>query len=161
MRLCTLLLMVAGFPSVAQANWTLNLGFHNPPGSSLGINFLYWATRWNFEAGLGWFDAKAQADDDSTAEEKKKKDEVSVALAGDLNIKYRFSSGSVAPYLQCGVSGGGGVSVGDKSDVGAGAGGPFAGVGIMFGSPRFYAYGVYNMWSKETGQAGAGLGFDI
>ena len=34
-------LMTSGVSGIALAEWTLNLGFHNPPGSSLGVNFLY------------------------------------------------------------------------------------------------------------------------
>ena len=110
---------------------------------------------------MGWFDAKTEADQTSAPDKKKKTGELNVALAGDLNIKYRLTSKSVAPYLQCGVSAGGGASVGNKNDVGASTGAPFAGVGLMFGSPRFFAYGAYNMWSQVTGQFQAGLGFKI
>ena len=39
--------------SIASANWTLNLGYRNPPNSRYGINFLYLGTKFGFELGIG------------------------------------------------------------------------------------------------------------
>jgi hypothetical protein len=147
--------------SSAWANWTLNLGYHNPPHAQVGINFLYWGSNWNFEAGIGWINAEAAADDDSTVEEKNEKDELSLAISGDLNVKYRFSSGGIAPYVQFGMAAAMGAAVGDENDAGAGLGSPFVGLGLMFGKPSLYAYAAYNFWSSEQGEPQAGIGFDI
>ena len=155
---------VMALSSPAKGEWTLNVGYHNPPGADVGVNLLYWGTRWNFEAGLGWIDAKTQTTKDkdtATNDNKKKTNEFSVALAGDLNIKYRLATGSVAPYLQCGMSAGVGASVGAQNNAGAGAGGPFGGFGLMFGHPHFYGYTAYNVWSQTSGQFQAGLGFGL
>ncbi len=145
----------------AEANWTLNLGYHNPLNSKLGINFLYWGSQWNFEIGLGWLDADASKDDETNSETKDD-DKVSFAAAGDLDVKYRFSTGNVAPYIQLGFGAGTGAQVGDKSDAGVGFGGPFVGLGLFFGKPALYAYvaGNYLIESKDNEFQG-GLGFDI
>jgi hypothetical protein len=129
--------------------------------SKLGINFLYWGSQWNFEIGLGWLDADATADDGSS-NTTNNEDKVSVAVAGDIDVKYRFGSGGIAPYLQLGIGAGSGVQVGDESNAGVGLGGPFAGGGLFFGKPNLYAYVAANylLESKVT-EVQAGLGFDI
>ncbi len=147
--------------SVAEANWTLNLGYHNPMNSKFGVNFLYWGSQWNFEVGIGWLDANAEADDDKD-EVDTDDDKVGVAAAGDINFKYRFSTGGIAPYLQLGMGASTGVEVGDDTDGGVGLGGPFVGGGLFFGKPAFYGYLALNLLieSKNT-EAQAGIGFDI
>ena len=45
------MMIVAGmcnfaFTDKAKANWTLNIGYQNPPGSSFGLNFLKFAGNW-------------------------------------------------------------------------------------------------------------------
>lgn len=147
--------------SPALANWTLNLGYHNPLNSKLGVNFLYWGSQWNFEIGVGWLDADAEADDDKN-EADKDDDKVSFSAAGDIDVKYRFSTGSVAPYVQFGFGAGTGAEVGDDTDAGVGIGGPFAGLGLFFGKPTLYGYlaGNYLLESKDTEFQG-GIGFDI
>lgn len=150
-----------GISSPARANWTLNLGYHNPLNSKIGFNFLYWGSQWNFEAGVGWLDADAEADDDE-GELDKDDDKVSVQAAGDIDIKYRFGSGGIAPYLQLGIGAGTGVEVGDDTGGGVGLGGPFVGAGLFFGKPQFHGYAALNLMteSKDT-EFQAGLGFDI
>lgn len=153
-------LMLTAIPE-ASANWTLNLGYHNPLNSQLGVNFLYWGSQWNFEIGIGWIDADAEADDDA-GEEDPDDDKVSFAAAGDIDIKYRFTTGSVAPYIQFGFGAGTGAEVGDDTDAGVGIGGPFAGLGLFFGKPQLYGYvaGNYLIESEDTEFQG-GIGFDI
>lgn len=162
-RLGFLMLMAAalGYSLPAEANWTLNLGYHNPLNSKIGVNFLYWGSQWNFEAGIGWLDADAEADDDA-GEADKDDDKVSVQAAGDIDVKYRFGSGGIAPYVQLGIGAGTGVEVGDDTGGGVGLGGPFVGAGLFFGKPNFYGYAALNLLteSKNT-EVQAGLGFDI
>jgi hypothetical protein len=154
--------MGLGVASPGYANWTLNLGYHNPMNADLGVNFLYWGSQWNFEIGIGWLDAKAKATDDADDEENDKDDDnVGLSLAGDLNVKYRFTTGGIAPYVQIGLGAWTGASVGDDTDAGADLGGPFAGLGLMFGKPNFYAYVAYNVNKAKDGQVQAGIGFDI
>lgn len=148
-------------PTPAFANWTLNIGHHNPLYSNLGVNFLYWGSQWNFELGIGWVDADAEADDDED-EEDKDDDHISAALAGDIDLKYRLTSGSISPYIQGGFAAYAGASVGDDTGADADLGGPFVGAGLFIGKPTFHVYvsGNYLLESEDT-QVQAGLGFDI
>ena len=160
-RLLAILLGVAGFiSSPLMANWTLNVGYHNPVNAKVGLNLLYWGSQWNFELGLGWVDASLRATDDKD-EQNKSNDAAAVAATGDINFKYRLSSGAIAPYIQAGLGASVGASVGDQGGVGANLGGPFIGLGLMFGKPNFYAYAAYNIGSSHDGQVQAGLGVDI
>ncbi|MCX6128150.1 MAG: hypothetical protein NTX25_03685 [Proteobacteria bacterium] len=156
-----LLILSSLASSPIYANWTFNLGYHNPMNAKFGLNLLYWGSQWNFEAGVGWFDGDVRATDDKN-ETNKDDDGVSVALAGDINFKYRFSTATVAPYLQIGLGASTGATVGDNNDAGANLGGPFIGAGLMLGKPNLYGYAAYNISSSQnSGQFQAGLGFDI
>jgi hypothetical protein len=148
--------------SPSYANWTLNLGYHNPMNADLGVNFLYWGSKWNFEVGIGWVDADAKATDDANDTATEKDDDgVGLALAGDLNVKYRFVNGAFAPYIQVGIGAWTSAAVGDQTDANADLGGPFAGIGLMIGKPNFYGYAAYNVDKNENDQVQAGIGFDI
>jgi hypothetical protein len=148
--------------SPGYANWTLNLGYHNPMNADLGVNFLYWGSQWNFEVGIGWVDADAKATDDANDTATEKDDDgVGLALAGDLNVKYRFMTGVFAPYVQVGIGAWTSAAVGDQTDANADLGGPFAGIGLMLGKPNFYGYAAYNVDKNENDQVQAGIGFDI
>ncbi len=140
--------------STAHANWTLNVGYQNPIVSTWGLNLLYIGSRWGFETGIGWIDAETGTDKNDDKDSK-----ASIHIAGDVDLKYFFSSGTARPFIQ----GGFGVGLGAQSEVGAGAGtgGGFAGVGILLGSPKLYGYGSYNLGSSENSFVQAGLGFDI
>lgn len=147
------------------ANWTLNIGYHNPPGSKVGVNFLYWNSPLMFEIGIGWIDVKALAEDedeDNAATDEKENDDLRVAVAGALNIKYLLSSGGIKPFLQLGVGAGSYVQAGDHNDLGAGVGGLYGGIGLLLGSPGFYAYASFNLHANSKDSfAQFGLGFDI
>ncbi len=153
-------ILMGSFGSPCLANWTLNLGYHNPMNANLGANFLYWGSQWNFEVGIGWVDANAKATDDKD-ETVKNDDNVGAAAAGDINVKYRFTTGGIAPYVQVGLGASTGASVGDNTDASANLGGPFAGLGLMFGKPALYGYIAYNLNSSRDGQFQGGIGFDI
>ena len=145
---CSLLLLA----SPAVADWTWNVGYHNPAGSTVGLNLLYLGPTFGFEAGLGWIDVRADSDDD-------KKTDGSFAAAGDVNLKYFVSSGKVRPYAQAGVAIGFGARTG--SGAGASTGGGFAGLGLLIGSPSFYGYGAYDLDGSRSAFVQAGLGFDL
>ena len=151
------------FPERADANWTLNLGYHNPPGATVGVNFLYLSSGWAFEIGIGWVDADAtdDEDDDSTNSSDDDEDSVTVRASGGLNFKYFLSGGGLRPYLQIGVGAGVGAKAGDDSGVGAGVGGGYGGLGILAGGRDLYVYGSYNIGSGSNGFLQAGFGFDI
>ena len=145
----------------ALANWTLNIGYHNPVHAQLGVNLLYWSDQWNFEIGLGWIDGQAEVDDD-TNEVRRDDDRIAVAGTGDIDFKYHFGRAGFAPYLQVGFGAGTSASVGDNTGAAAALGGSFAGLGLMLGKPGFYGYAAYNILiESEDMQVQAGLGFDI
>lgn len=145
--------------SAAWAGWTLNLGYHNPPGSLVGLNFLYLGSSFGFELGAGWLQFNTKDTDHSPSDNDK--DTAAFAILGDANIKYYFRPGtSVRPYIQGGMDAAIGGDVGKTTDLGAGIGGPFFGLGLFLGKPSFYGYGAVN-----TGQGGmfvqGGLGFGL
>ena len=151
------------------ANWTLNLGYQNPRPATYGVNFLYVGSQWGFEAGIGWIDVDAEADTDDEADEANDKDDeddeddendASLAVAGDIDVKYFFANGGVKPYLQLGL--GAGLGADDDSGFHAGAGGPFVGLGIFAGSPSLYVYvAASTSGSRDAPRIEAGIGFDI
>ncbi len=139
-----------------RAEWSLNLGYQNPHGSRLGLNALYWGSQWNFEAGLGWIDA--QADDGSTSGSS----QVATQLYGDINGKFRLTSGSIAPYLQLGIGTGTAASVGSHSGAGLSLQAPYVGLGLMLGKSKFYGYGAYDyFWEAKASEVQFGIGFGL
>ncbi len=142
------------------ANWTLNLGYHNPLNAQVGINFMRLSGNWGFEVGIGWIDLDTiDTDKDKKDPDTKGDDTAHAAIAGELDLKYFFSSGSVRPFLQGGFGTGIAAEVGKKIDAGAGIGGPFIGGGLFFGSPGFYAY-LSTIFADHF-PLQAGIGFDI
>ena len=147
----------------ALANWTLNIGYHNPVYSHLGLNFNYWGSQWNIELGIGWIDGAAQqAEDKDNNGTNEQDNKIAAAAAGDIDIKYRFMTGTFSPYIQGGFGASTYAEVGDSSTADANVGGPFVGLGFFIGSPAFHAYvaGNYLLDPKDT-QIQAGIGFDI
>ncbi len=168
-RLLQKLLIVSFFTTlifssrIARADWTLNIGYHNPNYSNLGVNFLYWGSQWNFELGIGWVDADAQKAEDADNNGTNEKDNsVSAAVAGDLDLKYRFMTGTFSPYVQAGFGASTYAKVGDDSGADANLGGPFVGGGFFIGKQSFHVYvaGNYLLESEDTEVQG-GIGFDI
>ncbi len=167
-----MLLAIAGFFAMAPdcfADWTLNVGYHNPRPATYGVNFLYIGTSWGFEAGIGWLDVNAEksADDDDvdakngTANDDAKDDgDASFAIAGDVDLKYFLASGGARPYLQFGI--GAGFGADDDSGFDAGAGGPFGGIGLLAGSPSLYLYVAASVdGAANDPRLEAGIGFDL
>ncbi len=148
---------------IARADWTLNIGYHNPLYSNLGVNFLYWGSQWNFEIGVGWVDGDAQqAEDADNNGTNEKESSVSAAVAGDLDLKYRFMTGTFSPFIQGGFGATTYAKVGDSSGADANLGSPFVGGGFFIGKQSFHVYvaGNYLLESKDTEVQG-GIGFDI
>lgn len=153
----------------AFADWTLNLGYHNPINSKLGVNFLYWGSQWNFEVGIGYVDSEVHEEDDNAtnngtaSDDNNDDDHVSASVAGDIDIKYRLMTGTFAPYVQGGFGAWTGAKVGEEdSGADADVGGPFVGVGFFIGKPSFHVYfGGNYMIDPETTQLQGGVGFDI
>ncbi|MBC7659495.1 MAG: hypothetical protein H7249_07275 [Chitinophagaceae bacterium] len=151
----------------AFAEWTLNLGYHNPVYSKLGLNFLYWGSQWNFEVGIGWLDGVIDAngktrDTTNSDTSTKKENKIAAAVAGDLNIKYRFSNGTFSPYFQGGYGAYTGAQIGDNSGATVSLGAPFVGLGFFVGKPSFYGYLAGNyMIDPQNVQVQAGLGFAL
>lgn len=147
----------------AKADWTLNLGYHNPVYSHVGVNFLYWGSQWNFELGIGWIDGKAQeAEDKDNNGTNEKGNKVSAAAAGDINLKYRFFTGTFSPYIQGGFGASTYAEVGDDNGADANLGGPFVGAGFFIGQKSFHIYVAGNyLVDPKTTQIQGGIGFDI
>jgi hypothetical protein len=144
-------------PSQARGGgWSLNIGYHNPPGADVGANFLYQWSNWAFELGIG----SISVSDSST----NNNNQSSAGLGGDLNLKYLFGNGGFRPYLQGGVLVGTGATVGENESTGASAstGSGFVGLGIMaeLGSSA-YIYLGGNAFNKRKSEFFFGLGFDI
>ncbi len=135
--------------------WSLNIGYHNPPGADVGANFLYQWTNWAFEIGIG----SIAVDDNNNTN-----NQTSAGIGGDLNLKYLFGNGGFRPYVQCGVMVGTGATVGNNDTSGASAstGNGFVGLGLMaeVGSSA-YIYLGGNAFNKRSSEFFVGLGFDI
>ena len=101
--------------------WSLNIGYHNPPGATVGFNFMRLWKNVAFEAGIGWLDLNSSSRNSSG----KSASSTSLAVAGDLNFKYLFGSGGLRPYVQAGFGAGSVTSVDDSTGIAAGIGGGF------------------------------------
>jgi hypothetical protein len=125
-------------------NWSGSVGYNNPPGANIGLNFMYLWSNWAFEFGLG----NVSSNNNSTS------------VGGDIGFKYLFRSGVFRPYLQFGA--GSGVSVTSSNSGGAGAsvGGGFGGAGIFLLGNPIYAYGSYNVGNGSNFYQ-VGIGYDF
>ena len=133
-------------------NWSASVGYNNPPGANVGLNFMYLWTNWAFELGIG---SVQQTTTNTNGQDSK-----TTSVLGDANFKYLFSSGVFRPYLQGGM--GSSVSVTNASGVSAsaGLGGSFFGGGIFLLGNPIYAYASYNVGgSTSFTQIGIGCSF--
>ncbi len=167
----SIIALMSCLASAGYADSSINIGYHNPPNSRYGINYMNRWSSFAFEIGLGWFrtdlsiaedeeDEGNNADNSSNNAKDDDKDEASLFLAGDVDLKYFLSKSSVQPYLQGGLLIGLGGVLGDHNDVGAGAGTPYFGGGLMLGSSKFYGYGSFNL-NNHTNFLQFGLGVGI
>lgn len=131
----------------ARGGWSWNIGYHNPPGAQVGLNFLYQWTNFAFEAGVGSIDSKSSGSSNTNT----------VTVGGDANLKYLFGSGWFRPYLQGGVMTG---VAANNDNAGAGTGSGFWGGGIFLeGNPFYFYLGANMLRTNVEGNAGLGFGF--
>ena len=127
----------------AQANWSWNIGYHNPPGSQVGVNFMKLWSNWAFEAGIGSLDLNSDSNNDNS----------SLQISGAINFKYLFMSGFLRPYVQGGF--GTGIAIGGNAS--AGTGNSYLGAGVFFRGSPFYVY--LSLLFENNGSTQAGIGF--
>lgn len=143
--------------ATAQARWSANLGYHNPPIALVGINTMKEWKNFAFEAGIGWIDADAVDSDDKETEDKET-DTATLGLAGGINGKYLFNGSKVRPYLQAGIGSAVGASIGKQTGLGANFGGVYGGGGLFIGGKDVYGFLSGNiMGSRMFLQAGLGM----
>lgn len=136
----------------------MNIGYHNPPGATVGLNFMHLWTKWAFEFGIGSVSSK-DSEDWNSKEDKDQGKTTTYSVGGDLNLKYLFGSGGLRPYLQGGV--GAAVSTTDEGSTSAGTSvsRPFGGVGFFAMGSGVYCYASWLFMNASTIQAGIGINF--
>jgi len=145
MKKILLILSTVLFTQMSFANeCSASVGYNNPPGANVGLNFMYLWTNWAFEFGIGQVGSSTSSSNTTT-----------VSTSGDLNFKYLFGSSWFRPYIQAGT--GVGLSVG--SGASAGTGGFFGGVGFFAMGQPIYAYLSYNAGTANWFQLGIGYRF--
>ena len=141
------------FTSNSFAGWNWGIGYHNPPGSTLGVNFMYLWSAWALELGIGSIDG-------GTSNNNSSNDNSTLSIGGDINLKYLFGSGFFRPYLQGGMGLGTGLTIGDNTGAGAGTGGIFFGGGAFLMANPFHIYlGLITDGGDFGTQAGIGFPF--
>ncbi len=151
------LLYIAAFaiflnPLSARANgWSWSLGYNNPPGATVGINFMHLWTNWAFEVGVGAIEAKNEDDTNSDTDKK------TLHVGGDVDLKYLFGNSWFRPYIQAGMGAGVGIKSDDDTSAGAGVGGSYCGGGVFLMGNPFYLYASLNTGTFVQ----VGLGFDF
>src|SRR5688572_30244862 len=107
MRILIFVMLLALVPMPAQSDWSWGLGYHNPPGATVGLNFMHLWRNWALELGVGYIGSSesvnAKAREKETDPAATDRDRVTYTVAGDVNLKYLFGSGTFRPYLQGGV----------------------------------------------------------
>jgi hypothetical protein len=144
-----------GMTSFHASAVSVNVGWHNPPNSTVGLNFLWLGSKWGFELGVGHVRAS------SSENSEEETDAAGFGVSGAMSGKYLFSGGTVRPFAQLGIGLGLSGAVGDNGGASAGAGGLYGGLGVMLGSEKFYAYGSGNLTSGSNAFAQFGIGFGI
>lgn len=129
-------------------SWSTLLGYNNPAGSRIGLNFLYQGATWGFEFGFGGLAAVSDADESTSA-----------VTWGDVDLKYYFASSLWRPYFEGGMAYS--IAAGGAGN-GFAAGSPFAGLGVLYSGSRvlFTVSGDYKINSGHFYPA-AGLGFRL
>ena len=143
--------------SPAFAEWSFNAGYHNPPGSTVGGNFMYLWTNWALELGVGYIGKSETINTDSQNSNAKN---AYYTVSGDINMKYLFRAGNVfRPYFVGGVGTGISTSSGGQVNAGASITHPYGGGGFYLWGRSAYIYLgvlVVNAWEP---QAGIGITF--
>jgi hypothetical protein len=136
-------------PHPAEAgSWGTLLGYNNPAGSKVGLNFLYQGATWGFEFGFGGLAAVSDSDESTSA-----------ITWGDLDLKYYFASSLWRPYFEGGMAYS--IAAGGAGN-GFAAGSPFVGLGVLYSGSRilFNVSGDYKINSRYI-YPSAGLGFRL
>lgn len=141
----------------ARAEVSLNGGWHNPPGSELGLNLMFSGKNLALELGVGrasgsTYDADNNKDDDDAD------DTAAVATVGDIDLKYMFLSGKVRPYLQGGFGLALSGRAGGEAGASASTGDSFVGAGLLFKGSSVYGYIAGYTWEGSDIKPQAGIG---
>lgn len=126
------------FEQSRASGWSWNLGVNNPPGSTLGVNFMHLASNWAFELGIGGVQ-QSKGIDSTTNQETK-----AVSVLGDINLKYLFNGKVIRPYVQLGAGSSASIITNSGTSAGVGIGGGYFGGGLFFLGNPVYGYISYN-----------------
>lgn len=157
-------ILISQFSISALANWSWGIGYHNPPSSTYGVNFMHLWSNWAFEVGLGYL-GSAESSNKNTGTDSGTTTQSQLYAGGDMNLKYLFSSGFFRPYIQAGA--GTSVSLGNTSNSSNNSNSPganaslnanFVGAGFMLMGSEFYFYASY--LATNNGSAQIGIGFN-
>ncbi|MFZ9520677.1 MAG: hypothetical protein ACO3A4_09385 [Silvanigrellaceae bacterium] len=132
--------------SAHAGQWGMLLGFNNPAGSNVGLNFLYQsAGSLGFELGIGGLYGKSNTDG------------TDVATWGDFDVKWFPGAGPWKGFLEGGMSFGLGTG---SSGSGLSAGSPFVGAGMLYSGATmlFHVTADYKINSR-TAYPALGIGF--
>jgi hypothetical protein len=138
-------------PRAEAKGWSWGVGYHNPPGATIGVNFMHLWSNWAFETGIGYIGVGESWNRDGEREA------TSFTVAGDVNMKYLFDGRTFRPYLQGGF--GAALSTATNGSVGAGTSlsHPFAGAGLFIFGRKFYFYASYLFVNENALQLGIGF----
>ena len=120
----------------AQANWSMNFGYNNPPGATVGLNLLNFWDHVALEFGVGYVS--------------------STFIDGDINLKYLFMQQVFRPYIQGGFS-----TAITGTGVGLGFNSGYAGGGFFLKGNPIYFYASYNITGLQISFGQVGLGFEF
>lgn len=148
---CFLAIQLGLVQPAGASNWGWNLGSNNPPGATLGLNFMNLGSHWAFEFGVGGVQQN-RGTDPATNEETK-----SVSLLGAVNLKYLFDGRTLRPYIQGGAGSSATVVTTSGASLAAGIGGAYFGGGIFLLGNPVYGYLSYNL-GGGTGYFQLGIG---
>lgn len=141
-------------PAAWAAGWSVNFGYHNPPNSTFGINFMHTWSNWAVELGIGSLGSSSSRDANGNTTSD------SFGMSGDANFKYRFGSGTFRPYLGAGVGLGTAATTGNNGGLSVGASGPFGLAGLLFEGSSIYFY-VGGVFASGGSALQLGLGFNF
>lgn len=150
MRLLAVLIVCLLVSYDARGDWSAGLGYHNPPGATVGLNLMDLWTNWAIEIGVGYI---------GSSENWNSKNNV-YSVGGDLGLKYLFRSGDVfRPFFVGGISDGLATSTAGTVSAGASLTNPFGGAGFYLMGKEFYFYASYLILNAGEVQAGIGFPF--
>ncbi len=150
--LLLIVLMTLSLNSYAY-KWSINLGFDNPPGSDIGLNYMALIDdNWAFEFGFGV----------PNVFEKNSSETLGARINMDLNLKYIFNGSMFRPYLQVGHTASILGLIGDEFDLQFSTGSGFFGGGLFILGSSAYLYLSGNKFFNGSDwftQVGVGIYF--